>query len=140
MNIDELVKQEKAYLNANNSMLREFGIAYRDIIKSTEMDADPMCSEEMLLDKHAREMFKKYEFSLKLTKEEKYKYRMKAASDLMIKALSLAETTQLLQSVRARDFDSVNKAIKDSPKYKWIDPRVLIAALKLAERNDLGVV
>jgi len=127
MNIQSLKNREIAFLSSNKSRFREYGIAYKDILKMCLKYADDKVSEDVLISDMATEYIKKEKFRYDFTKNEKHQMHIKAALELIKKDFYPEEKLfkELDDFNLEFDFKGAKNFLRNRKYYKRIRPKTL---------------
>jgi hypothetical protein len=137
MTIKNLKVREKQLLNSHTSNFIEYGKALKEIIKIAENNTAPKLSEEMLLNDSARKYVEEQKKLYDLTKNNKHKLRIKAASELFKKEFASIDDIYpyIYNPITMYTFEESRKILKKLNIYGKIKPQTLVEALELVKLN-----
>jgi hypothetical protein len=135
--IKELKVREKQLLNSHTSNFIEYGRAIQEIIKIAESNAQPKLSEEVLLNDCARKYVEKEKHLFDLTKNNKHKLHIKAASELFKKEFASFDDIYkyIYNPTKIYSFEEAKKVLQKLDLYNKIKPQTLVEALEFAKLN-----
>jgi len=135
--IQELKYREKELLNSHSANFIEYGRALKEIIKIAENCSSPKLSEEILLNESARKYVEEQKRLFDLTKNNKHKLHIKAASELFVKEFASIDDIYkyIYNPIKSYTFEEARKVLKELDIYNKIKPQTLVEALELAELN-----
>jgi len=135
--IKELKYRQKELLNSHSANFIEYGRALKEIIKIAEDCSTPKLSEEILLNESARKYVEKQKKLYDLTKDNKHKLHIKAASELFTKEFASIDDIYkyIYNPVKSYTFEEARKILRESDIWNKIKPQTLVEALELADLN-----
>jgi hypothetical protein len=137
MTLKELKQKEVIFLNMNKDQFREYGIAYRDIIKMCNDYAGPKLSEDALISNIAYNYVEKQKKIYDLNKQEKILLRIKIASELFTEEFIPPNVIHEVLTRHKRDFSfyEAKRLLKRENFYKQINPQTVIEVLQNIRRS-----
>jgi hypothetical protein len=130
MTVEEAKKREASFLRSNSSTSREYGIAYRDIVKMWNESSTPWLSEEVDLNDAAHKYYNLSMSRFKTLGDQKYFLRAKAASDMFVsQILSKSETKSILRDLDIKSLEDAKSVLKTHPKFRNLSPEVVLGVI-----------
>ena len=135
--IRELKNREKELLNSGSSHFIEYGKALKEIIKIAETDSSPKLSEEIFLNDCARKYVEKEKHLFDLTKNNKHRLHIKAASELFKKEFASFDDIYkyIYNPIKIYTFEEAKNVLKKLDLYHKIKPQTLVEALEFVRLN-----
>jgi len=138
MNLEQLKHREIGLLNTHKTRFEEYGKAYQKIREMCEVYAGPRVSEEMLISDMAYKYVEEEKRLFDLTKNEKYKLHIKAASELFRKeCVSFKDILKVLEKYnRIINYEEARNILRNESFYAKINPDTLIDVLHFIEKRE----
>lgn len=146
MTIDELKRQEPKLLSSSISRLKQYGLAYKEIIRKAKQFSGLWLSDEMLLSEIAKKFIDSEKKESQFAKDKStYEARIAAAAQLVRNdVLSYDSTYKAIESLDLTkndlEFEKVRELIKNKYYYPKISPAVLSSVIEDLKRqlDDAG--
>lgn len=140
LTIQDLKYRERELLNSHQTHFIEYGKALKGIIKIAENSSRKKLSDEIFLNECARKYVEEEKKLYDLTKDNKHRLHIKAASELFKKEFATIDDiyTYIYNPAKIYTFEEAKNILQKLEIYNKIKPQTLVEALEIAERARSG--